>query len=228
MTFTDHTQWKWTYKKFKDHLITQVQKHEGIEVLLSTKASPEKIKEKGYDTVVVANGAEPIFSEWEGGGKDNIFNLMDAYSNKKALGKNVVVIGAGAYSTEGAICMAKDGHKVTILCPAKDLIEKSHIGSHNMMNQIQILENHPNLNFELETKVKSINGGTVTYTDSKGAQKTAQADSIVIWSGLKPRMDQAEKYIGSADQVLFVGDCTGKAGTVQKTQRQAFFVASQI
>ena len=228
MSFTDNTQWKWGYKKHKDYLITQVKKHEGIEVLLSTKASPEKIKEKGYDTVLVANGAEPIFTEWESAGKSNIFNLMDAYSNKKALGKDIVVIGEGRISTEAAIGMAKDGHKVMILSPSKEIIELSCIGSHNMMNQIQILTNHPNINFELEAKVKSIAGGTVTYTDSKGAQKTAQGDSIVIWSGLKPRMDQAEKYIGSADQVLFVGDCTGKAGTVQKVQRQAYFIASQI
>jgi hypothetical protein len=41
-------------------------------------------------------------------------------------------------------------------------------------------------------------------------------------------MDDAEKFIGSAGQILFVGDCTGLAGTVQKTQRQAYFVASQI
>ena len=227
MVFTDYTQWKWTYKKFKDYLVTQVQKHQ-IEVLLSTKATPEMIKAKGFDTVLVANGAEPIFSEFEGGGKANVFNLMDAYTNKKALGKNIVVIGEGKISSEAAIGMAKDGHQVMILCPSKFLFELSCIGPHNMMNQIDILQNHPNLNFELETTVKSIAGNTVTYTDSKGAEKTIQADSIVIWSGLKPRMDQAEKFIGCADQVLFIGDCTGKAGTVQKTQRQAYFIASQI
>jgi pyruvate/2-oxoglutarate dehydrogenase complex dihydrolipoamide dehydrogenase (E3) component len=153
---------------------------------------------------------------------------MDSYTNKSALGKNVVVIGEGTYSTEAAICMAKDGHKVMILCPSKYLFELSHVGSHNLMNQIQILENHPNINFELESTVKNIAGGKVTYTDSKGAEKSVQGDSIVCWSGLKPRMDQAEKYIGTAEQVLFVGDCTGKAGTVQKTQRQAYFIASQI
>ena len=228
MQFTDYTQWKWTYKKFKDYLVTQVQKHQGIEVLLNSKATPELIKEKGFDTVVVANGASPVFSELESGGKSNVFNLMDSYTNKSALGKNVVVIGEGRFSTEAAIGMAKDGHKVMILCPTKYLFELSCVGSHNMMNQIQILENHPNINFELETQVKSIAGDKVAYTDSKGAEKTLQADSFVVWSGLKPRMDDAEKYIGSADQVLFAGDCTGKAGTVQKTQRQAYFIASQI
>ncbi len=227
MQFTDYTQWKWTYRKFKDYLINQVSKH-GVEVLLNTKATPDALKAKGYDTVLVANGAQPTFSEWETAGAANIFNLMDAYSNKSALGKSIVVVGEGMYSTEAAIGMAKDGHKVMILCPSKDLIELKYIGSHNMMNQIQILQNHPNLDFELETKVKSIKGNTITYADAKGAEKTLQADSFVIWSGMKPRVDDAEKFVGSAAQVLFMGDCTGKAGTVQKTQRQAFFMASQV
>jgi hypothetical protein len=68
----------------------------------------------------------------------------------------------------------------------------------------------------------------VTYTDSGGKEKTVQADSIVVWSGLKPRMDEAEKFSGSADEVLLVGDCTGRNGTLQKTIRSAFFVASQV
>ncbi len=227
MQFTDYTQWKWTYRKFKDYLVHQVNKR-GVEVLLNAKATPELIKSKGYDTVLVANGSQPIFSEWETAGAANVFNLMDAYTNKKTLGNNVVVVGQGMYSSECAIGLAKDGHKVTILCPTKYLIELKEIGPHNMMNQVQILENHPNINFEIETTVKNIKGDTLTYTDSTGAEKTVKADSFVIWLGNKARMDEAEKFLGSADQVLFAGDCTGKCGTVQKTQRQAFFIASQI
>jgi hypothetical protein len=49
-----------------------------------------------------------------------------------------------------------------------------------------------------------------------------------MYSGLKPRMDEAEKFVGSADEVLLLGDCTGKNGTIQKTIRSAFFVASQV
>jgi 2,4-dienoyl-CoA reductase-like NADH-dependent reductase (Old Yellow Enzyme family)/thioredoxin reductase len=225
--FTDHSQWKWTYKRFKDYLVCQVNKR-GVEVLLNTKATPEMINAKGYDSVLVATGSEPMISKMEGVGGRNVLNLMSAYYNAKALGENIVVVGEGRISTEAAIGLAKDGHKVMILCPSEFLVEMECIGPHNMMNQILILENHPNINFELKTTVKSINGGTVTYTDSKGAEKTLQADSVLIWSGLKPRVDEAAKFIGSANQVLLVGDCTGKAGNVQKTQRQAYFMASQI
>jgi len=138
------------------------------------------------------------------------------------------MIGAGRIGTELAIDMAKDGHKITQICADKDLIELEFIGAHNMMNQILILQNHPDYDCILEATVKSITGGKVTYTDSTGSEKSVQADSIVIYSGLKPRMDEAEKFLGSANQVLLLGDCTGKNGTIQKTIRSAFFVTSQV
>ena len=70
--------------------------------------------------------------------------------------------------------------------------------------------------------------GKVTYTDSKGEEKSVQADSVVLWPGLRPRMDEAEKFIGSADEVLFLGDCTGTNGSLFKAIRSAFYVASQV
>lgn len=227
LQFTDHTQWKWNYRVFKDYLITQVKKA-GIDVKLKTTATPEMIKSKGYDTVLVATGAEPIISKMRGADSSNAFNILTAYSNKKDLGKKVVMIGAGRIGTETAIGMAKDGHNVTILCPSNELIELEFIGSHNMMNQIAILQNHPDLDFVLQATAKSFSDGKVTYVDSKGDEKTIPADSVVIYAGLKPRMDEAEKFIGSVDQVLLLGDCTGKNGTIQKTIRSAFFVASQV
>jgi hypothetical protein len=97
-----------------------------------------------------------------------------------------------------------------------------------MANQIAIYKNHPNFSYVLETKVKSMTGGKVTYIDAKGVENTIPADSIVAWGGLNPRLDEAEKFFGSADEVLLLGDCTGTNGTVQKTVRSAFFVASRV
>jgi 2,4-dienoyl-CoA reductase-like NADH-dependent reductase (Old Yellow Enzyme family)/thioredoxin reductase len=227
LQFSDYSQWRWNHKDFKDYLIHQVKKS-GIEVQLKTTATPEMIKSKGYDTILVSTGAEPVISRMPGADAKNVFNILTAYSNKKDLGKNVVMIGAGRIGTELAIGMAKDGHKVTQICADKDLIELEFIGAHNMMNQILILQNHPDYDCILEATVKSITDGKVTYTDSNGNEKSIQADSLVIYSGLKPRMDEAEKFLGSANQVLLLGDCTGKSGTIQKTIRSAFFMASQV
>jgi len=203
-------------------------KKAGIEVKLNAAATPEMIKAARYDTVLVATGAEPVASRMSGADSDNVFNILTCYSNKKALGKNVVMIGAGKFGTEAAIGMAKDGHMVTVLASGKVMIEPEAVGAHNVSNQEAIYRNHPNFSYFTETTVKSITGGKITYTDSKGVENSIQADSIVIYSGLKPRMDEAEKFVGSAEEVRLLGDCTGQNGTIQKTISSAFFVASRI
>jgi thioredoxin reductase len=227
LKISDYSQWRWNFKVLKEYLAYQVNKA-GIEVQLKTRATPETIKAKGYDTVLVATGAEAVFSELESGGKSDVFNLIDVYTNKKSLGKNVVMIGAGKFGVDAATGMIKDGHKVTLLATGPRLVEPEEEGPHNMRNQGTILAASPDFSFVLNAKVKDFSAGKVTYTDSTGQEKSIQADSVVVWSGLKPRMDDAEKFIGSADDVAFLGDCTGKGGSIQKAIRSAFFVASQV
>lgn len=227
LKFTDYTRWRWNYKGFKDYLINQVKK-QGIDVELNTTATPDTIKANGYDTVLVAIGAEPVISRMPGAEGKNVFDILTAHSNEKDLGKNVVLIGSGRIGTEAAIGFAKDGHTVTQIASGDLLIELEVIGPHNYMNQIGIVQNHPNYNCILNAMPKSISEGKVTYVNEKGEEKSIQADSVVIYSGLKPLMDEALKFTGSADQVLLLGDCTGKNGNIQKTIRSAFFTASQV
>jgi thioredoxin reductase len=224
---SDYSQWRWTFKDLKDYYIYQVNKA-GIDVQLKTAATPQMIKSKGYDTVLVATGAEPVISKLEGADPNKVFDIVSAYTNKKALGENVVIIGAGKLGTEAGLGLAKDGHTVTVLTNSKVLIEPENVGPHNMQNQEAIYKYHPKFKYVLGVTIKGVTGGMVTYTNSDGKEESVQADSIVTWSGLKPRMDEAEKFFGSADEVLLLGDCTGRNGTLQKTIRSAFFVASQV
>jgi thioredoxin reductase len=227
LKFSDHSRWRWNHRQFKDYLARQVDKA-GVEVKLNTAATPEMIKAGGFDTVLVAAGAEPVVPRMRGADAGNVFTILTCYSNKKALGKNVVMIGAGKIGTEAALGMAKDGHKVTVLATGKQMVEPENVGAHNMSNQEGIYRNHPDFSYVLEAVVKSITGGKVVYVDAKGVEHSLQADSIVIYAGLKPRMDEAEKFIGAAEEVLMLGDCTGRNGTIQKAIRSAFFMASQV
>ena len=224
---TDFTQWKWAYRDFKDYLVQQVSKT-GVDVVLNTEVTPEMIRAGQYDAVLAATGAEPIVSRLPGADGKNVYNILSVYSSMKSLGNNVVIIGAGVFGTETGICLAKDGHKVTVLASGKQMIPEDAIGPHNMENQIDIYKHHKNFSYILEATATRISDGKVTYSDATGGEKSIPADSVVIYAGLKPRMDEAIRFSGSAGQVLLLGDCTGQAGTLQKTIRSAFFVASQV
>jgi thioredoxin reductase len=226
LKIADNTQWRWNYKDLKEYFIHQVKKA-GVDVKLNTAATPEMIKTGKYDTVMVAVGAEVVASKMKADGS-KVFSILDVYNKKDELGKNVVVIGSGKFNIDAATGMLKDGHKVTMISSENYLVEPENQGPHNMRNQESIYSNHPNFSYALQATVKSITGGKVVYTDSKGAEKSVQADTIVAWSGLKPRMDDGEKFIGSANDVIFIGDCTGTNGSIQKVMRSTFFAASQV
>jgi thioredoxin reductase len=108
------------------------------------------------------------------------------------------------------------------------MIPEEAIGPHNKEIQIDLYKHHENISFVLEAVTTGISDRSVTYRDAGGDEKSVKADSVVIFAGLKPRMDEALKFSGSAGQVLLLGDCTGQAGTLQKTIRSAFFTASQV
>jgi thioredoxin reductase len=226
LKISDNSKWRWNYKDLKDYYIRQVEKA-GVEVKLNTAATPEKIKKAKYDTVLVATGAEVVTSKVKAGGT-KVFNILEAYSKKDELGKEVVIIGAGKFGVEAGVGMLKDGHKVTVLALGNQLVEEKLRGAHNMMNQEDIYNNSPDFSYALGVTIKDISGGKVTYTDARGNEKSVKADSVVMWKGLRPRMAEAEAFFDSADEVLLLGDCTGRGGTLQRTFRSAFFTASQV
>jgi NADPH-dependent 2,4-dienoyl-CoA reductase/sulfur reductase-like enzyme len=224
--YTDYSQWVWTYKNYKDYLIHMVKKN-GIEVKLNTKATKEMIKAGGYDTVLVAVGSEVVKPQMQGADAANVFDVMSCYTNKKALGENVVVIGSGKIGTEAAISMVLDGHKVTVLA-GDAMFGKEDIGTHNITQQTMIYRTHPNFKRHMNTKVTDITGGKVTYTDKDGAVQSIQADSIVFGDPPKPRQEEAADFAGTAGEVRLLGDCIGTNGRILTATRSAYWVASQV
>jgi len=222
---SDFSPYKWPLKDFKDYLAYQVKKA-GIEVLLSTEATPEMIKAKEYDAVLVAVGADPVIPRIPGADGSNVWNVVNVYGKEKELGKNVVVIGGGEFGTETGMYLAKTGHKVTMLTSEKQLIKQTR--PHYPEIIIHTYEKLANFDFITEATITCISEGKVNYKDAKGSKKSIQAHSVVIYAGLKARQEEALKFYGSAKRFFVLGDCTGKGGNVQKSIRSAFFTASEV
>jgi 2,4-dienoyl-CoA reductase-like NADH-dependent reductase (Old Yellow Enzyme family)/thioredoxin reductase len=222
---SDYSPYKWAIKDFKDYLSARMNKL-GVTVLLNTAATPEMIKAQGYDTILVAVGSDPVIPKISGADGSNVYNIIDAYSKEKSMGKNVVVIGSGEFGADAGMHIARAGHNVTMLTSAKELIVEDR--PHYPITIIEAYKDLKNFSIITEGLATSISTGKVIYKDGSGSEKSIPADSVVLFSGLKPKKDEALNFYGSAKQFFTIGDCSEKGGNIQKCIRSAFFTASEV
>jgi len=235
LKFTDYVSFKWPYRDYKDYLIRQLHKT-GVEVHLSTKVTPEMIKSKRYDAVLVALGAESIIPDIPGAKGGNVRAAIFVYGNENALGKNVVVIGGDLIGAETGMHLAEKGHRVTVLARDKSLApDVSQYVSWDFIRAYEALEAQGNFSYVTEAQATGISDGKVTYRDAKDAEKTIQADSVVIYAGRRPRMEEAMKFSGSARRFFIIGDCSAHGdvrtyfeANLYTSVRSGFAAASEI
>ncbi len=221
----DYSPYKWAIKGFKNFLAHQMGKA-GVEVLLKTEATPEMIRAGGYDTILVAVGSDPVVPRIPGADGKGVYNIVEAYSNEKSMGKNVVFIGGGEFGADVGMYLANAGHNVTMVTAGKELFPNNR--PHYPETIIQTYEDLKNFLVITEAVPTGISSGKVTYKDAGGTEKSLKADSVVIYAGFKPRKDEALKFYGTAKQFFAIGDCSDMGGNIQKSIRSAFYSASEV
>lgn len=222
---SDFASFKWPLRDFKDYLIRQVSKA-GVEVLLSTEATPEMIKARGFDAVLVAAGADPVVPDIPGADGANVWSPISVYGKEKTLGANVVVVGGAQIGVETGMYLAENGHKVTVLTRQKELAyDATPIHYREMFRDAW--EALDTFSYITGATTTGISEGEVTYRDAAGNEKSLPADSVVLSAGLRPRQDEALQFYGSAGRFFIIGDCRS-VGNVQKCMRTAFASASLI
>jgi len=222
---TDNVSFKWPQRDFKNYLVRQVGKA-NVKVLLNTEATAEMLKKEEYDAVLVAVGSEPIVPRIPGVDGKNVMFAKDVYENDDALAEKVVIIGGGEVGVETGMHLAEKGHDVTLI-EMLDMLASNAPPEHFYNMFEEAWEKLPNFKYILEARCKSIGANKVTYTNADGAEHTIEADSVVIAVGMKPNNDLALKFVGSADILFTIGDCS-VTGNVQKAMRSAFGIASML
>jgi len=222
---SDYSPYKWAIKDYKNYLISHMSKA-GVKVVLNTAATPDMIKAKGYDSIMVAVGSDPIIPKIPGVDSGNVYNIVEAYSKEKSIGRNVVVIGGGDFGTDAGMFLAKAGHNVTMLISEKELFPYNR--GHYTMSIIEAYRDLKNFSIIAEGRATGISEGKVTYVDGKGEEQSIRTDDAVVYAGLKPKKDEALKFYGSAKQFFTIGDCGEIGGNIQKCVRSAFFTASEL
>ena len=221
---TDFVDFKWPLRDYKNYLVAQTGKR-GIEVKLNTKVDPSAIGGM-YDAVVAAIGSEYVRPQIPGVDAENVLLATDALEDVSQVGKTAVIIGGGEVGIETGMYLAQEGRTVTVLemC-GKIAAEATKIHYYSMLEEAW--QSTKGLTPIVNATVLRIESGNVIYRGGDGAEYSVPAETVVICTGLKPKTDEALSFYGAADSFYMIGDCH-KQGTVQTTNRSAYYTANQI
>jgi len=86
-----------------------VLKDSGVKVVLNKEATPENVKEGGFDSVIIAAGAIPKKFRLPGSDVIPVYTADDILARKVMAGKNVVIVGGGSVGCETAEYLAHEG-----------------------------------------------------------------------------------------------------------------------
>ena len=175
----------------------------GVDVRVSTEATPGAIAGVGPDAVVIATGGLPIIPDIPGVTGPNVVTAQDVLAGKAAAGQNVVIIGGGMVGCETGHFLAEQGKTVTIIEMLKRMAaDVSPMVRRRLMDGLR----GKNVGLLTEVTCEEINGDAVTVTTGEGEKQTIPADSVVIAAGYRPNDELGKALEGKVPLILRIGD----------------------
>ncbi len=152
-----------------------------IEIKLNTQIND--VNALNADEIIVATGATPNKINIEGAEKG--IEAIEFLLGEKQVGENVVIIGGGLTGCEIAYELYLQGKKPTIVEMQDDLITTKGICLANTSFLRDFFKTNK-VPVYLETKLDSINDGSVSVTDKDGNHLEIECDDVIMSVGYKP------------------------------------------
>ena len=199
----------------------------GLKTVLSTRATPELIREERPDAIIVAVGSEPIVPDIPGIDGPHVFQSIDVESGKAAVGEQVVVAGAGLTGSEVALHLVQQGKKVCLI--DRLTLEEIDAGApHIAILALRSLLDASGVVTRSETELKCITDTGIMVTGPEKGDMEIPCDSVVLALGMKPDRAALEEFDGLAPDVYFIGDCNNMRGNIYSAVSGGFFAAMDI
>jgi len=188
-----------------------------IDVKLNTKIND--VNTLDADEVIVATGATPNKLPIKGAEKG--IEAIDFLLGNKTVGENVVVIGGGLTGCEIAYELYLQGKKPTIIEMQDDLITTKGICLANTSFLRDFFKTNK-VSVHLETKLSSINDGSVTVIGKDGKSQEIPCEDVILSVGYKPA-----PIAKKSKKVHIIGDAS-KVGNLRTVIWQAWNVTMKI
>ena len=212
-------------KRFKNYLITQLQKT-GVEVCLNTKATPEMVREMSADSIILALGAYPIELPLPGKEKNQIFTSIEAYKNLEKTGEHVAVIGGGSIGCELGVDLARMGRKVTIL-ELGPVLNRTLNDIMKTALKTEMDKCGDRLTALTEVSCTEIHEKSVTIRKKGGEMEEIPADTVIFAAGMRSRLDEANEFFGITQDTDIIGDAN-RVGTVWNASEDGYYVSANL
>jgi 2,4-dienoyl-CoA reductase (NADPH2) len=239
------------FRPFMERLARQVEMA-GVTIHKNKKVDEGVVKGQKPDVVILATGGEPVKLSIPGADTENVVHAWDVLADKVDVGREVVVIGAGATGVDTALYIAQmgtiDAHTLQFLFDNKGeevdtLWELSNKGT----KRVTIIEMQDKIGsgiglstkgmklgmlsrygVEVKTKLKAKEitpEGVVVVEDGKA--RLLKCDSIIIAAGVRPAENSHEKIKEHVGKVVVIGDARKPQNGYQAI-RDGFTAAREI
>lgn len=188
------------FMEYQKHMIEKL----GIEVKLNTEATPEMIREAGFDAVLPAVGSQAFLPPIVGIERKNVLIAEDCYNKADMLGENIVIIGGGEIGCETALYLKEQGKNVTIIEMLPTLAPETF----HLTRDIMLWRVEKEVTAYTGAACKEITENSVRFADKDGMEQTIPCDNVIISAGMRPRSDLAEAFRDAAPEFRAIGDCT--------------------
>lgn len=199
-------------KAYLEWAARETESDSSIEIRRNTEAVPEMITKEKFDTVIVAIGSKPIIPPFALKSKKTVW-VGDVETGKVDTGKDIVIVGAGLTGCEAALSQRKQGKNVTLV----DMVPAEKFGNGGArFNQIALVNmlKENGVHFHGGLKLESINEDGAVFADLDGHQLDIPCTTVVLSLGVRPDTASVTAFEGCAADVVAIGDCNTKQGTL--------------
>ena len=206
------------YQHMLDHL--------DVDVHLGKSMDVESICKKKPDVVILATGAVPTIPPVPGTDDPKVVDSITALEQPEKVGSSVIVVGGGSVGCECALGWAQEGKKVTVVeMLPKIMAAGAPAPAMNAQMMGDLLAYH-DVEVLTGTKLVRIEDGKA-IVEVDGAERTLEADTIVMAVGLKPRASMAAELQAAGQTVYVIGD-ERRVGTILTSVWDGFEVGNNI
>jgi len=198
-----------------------------VEIHLKTPVTPELVRGKNPDVIIVATGSNPILLNIPGIDKEMVVTASDLLLGKKQAGERAVVVGGGKVGCETALWLAQQGKKVTIVEKLGDLMAAGPPVP--WMTRVMLLDLLAFYKVKMmlnTTPIEILDDGVVLMNNSS-SKDILQANTLVLAMGLQPVQELYQNLRSEVADLYIIGDAR-KAWNIMNAIWDAYEVTRVI